>query len=55
MDVRAFMDSGIWLTIDCKKLEYVPGLIYVGFPSSEGFGVAGESYSNFLASTGPCD
>ena len=38
-------------TVDSKKLEYGPGAIYAGFPSSLGFGVGGQSCSNFLAST----
>ena len=37
--------------VDSKKLEYEPGTIYAGFLSSLGFGVGGESCSNFLAST----
>ena len=38
-------------TVDSKKLEYRPGAIYAGFPSSVGFRVGGQSYYNFLAST----
>ena len=38
--------------VDYKELEYGPKAIYAGFPSSPGFGVRGQSYSNFLASTG---
>ena len=34
-----------------KRWEYGPGTIYGGFPSCLGFGVEGQSYSNFLAST----
>ena len=34
-----------------QELEYGPGEIYAGCPSSRGFGVAAQSYSNFLAST----
>ena len=35
---------------DSKKLGYGPGRIYEGVPSSpKGFGVGGQSYSNFLA------
>ena len=34
-----------------KQLEYGPGTIYAGFRSSPGFGVRGQSYSNFLASS----
>ena len=37
-------------TVDSNKLEFGPGSIY-GCPSSLGFGVGGESSSNFLAST----
>ena len=37
--------------VDSKELEYGPGTIYAGCPSSLGFGVGGPSYSNFLAST----
>ena len=38
-------------TVDSKKLEYASGTIWPGFPSFLGFGVQGQSYSNFLAST----
>ena len=38
-------------TVDSKKLEYGPGTRYSGFPSFLGFGVGGQSYSNFLIST----
>ena len=38
-------------TIDSKKLEYRPRTIYAGFAFCLGFGVGGQSYSNFLAST----
>ena len=38
-------------TADSKQLEYRPGTICGGVPSSLGFGVEGESYSQFLAST----
>ena len=38
-------------TVDSKKLEYGPGKIYDAVPSSLGFGVGGQSYSNLLAST----
>ena len=34
-----------------KKFEYGPGTIVAGFPSSPGFEVGAQSYSNFLAST----
>ena len=37
--------------VDSKKLEYGPGTIFVGFPSSLRFGLGGQLYSNFLAST----
>ena len=37
--------------MDSKQLGYRPGVIYSGFPSSLGYGVGGQSYSNFLAST----
>ena len=40
-----------YVGVDSRKLEYEPIMIYVGFPSSLGFGVGGWSYSNFLAST----
>ena len=33
-----------------KKLEYGPGTIYAGFPSSLGCGVGGQSYYDLLAS-----
>ena len=39
------------MEVDSNTLEYGPGTIYAGFPSSEGFGVGGQSYSNFPAST----
>ena len=38
-------------TVDSKLLEYGPRMIYAGVPSSEAFGIGGQSYSNFLAST----
>ena len=38
-------------TVDSKELEYGPGTICAGFACSLGFGVGGQSYSNFLAST----
>ena len=34
-----------------QKFEHGPGTRYAGCPSSLGFGVGGESYSDFLAST----
>ena len=37
--------------IDTKKLEFGPGTICAGLPSSLAFGVAGQPRSNFLAST----
>ena len=37
--------------VDSNKLVYHPGTIYDGLSSSLGFGVVGQSYSNFLAST----
>ena len=37
-----------------QKLEYGIGTIYAGFPSSLGFGVGRQPYSNFLASTEGC-
>ena len=39
------------IAVDSKKLEHGAGAIYAGFPSSLGFGVGGQSYSHFLAST----
>ena len=39
------------VAVDSKKLEYEPGTIYDEFPSSLGFAVGGQPYSNFLAST----
>ena len=39
------------MRVDSKKMEYGPGTMYAAFPSSLGFRVAGQSYSNFLAST----
>ena len=38
-------------TVDSKKLEHGSGTIYAGVPSCLGFGVGGQSYCNFLAST----
>ena len=38
-------------TVGSKKLEYGPGTICAGCPSSPGFGVGGQSYSNFPAYT----
>ena len=38
-------------TGDAKQLEYGPGTIWTLAPSFLGFGVAGQSYSNFLHST----
>ena len=35
----------------CKKLEFGLGMIYACFLSSLGFGVGGQSKSNFLACT----
>ena len=39
------------MAVDSKKLEYGPGTIYAMLldPSSLGFGVGGQSYSNLLA------
>ena len=37
--------------VDSKKLAYGSGTILAAFPSSLSFGVGGQSYSNFLAST----
>ena len=39
------------LTVDSKKLENGPGAMYAGGPSSQAFGVGGQSYCNFLVST----
>ena len=36
--------------VDLKKLEYGPGTICGGFPSSLGLGARRQSYSNFVAS-----
>ena len=44
------IDTGI---VDWKKLEYGPGTICAAFSASLGFGVRGQSHSNFLASTVP--
>ena len=38
-------------TVDSKKSGYEPGTIYASFPSTPGFGVGRQSYSNFLAAT----
>ena len=38
-------------TVGFRKLEYGPGTMQAGFPSSQAVGVGGQSYSNFLAST----
>ena len=40
------------LKVDSKQLEYGPRSIYAGAPSCQAFGVAGQSSSIFLASTG---
>ena len=32
-------------------MEHGPGTTWAGFPSSQGFGVGGQSYSSFLSST----
>ena len=40
-----------WVTVNSKKLEFGPGAIYAVFPSSLGYGVGGQSSSNFLASS----
>ena len=37
-------------TVGSGKLEYGSGLFCAGFPSSQGFGVGGQLYCNFLAS-----
>ena len=43
--------GALWrCTVHSKKLEYRRGPIYADLPSSLGFGVAGQGYSNFLAS-----
>ena len=41
--------------VDSKELEYWPGTIYAGFPSSldSRLWVAGQSYSNLAAPTVP--
>ena len=41
----------IWFTVDSKTLEYGPGALHDGFPSSLSFGVGAQSNSNFLTST----
>ena len=48
---RPRIDKGLSpdFTVDSKKLEYGPGTIYAGVPSSLGFVVGG--WSNVLAST----
>ena len=38
-------------TVVSKKLEYGPGTIYAGVPSSLCFAVGGQSYSSFLGSS----
>ena len=38
-------------TVDSEKLGYGPRTISAVFPSSQAFGVGGQSFSNFLAST----
>ena len=37
--------------VDSNKLEYGPSTNYGGLHSFLGFGLGGQSYSNFLAST----
>ena len=39
--------------VGSKKLEHGPRTTFAGLPSSLAFGVGGQSYSNFLASTLP--
>ena len=51
MDLLSQLIIQVWYTVDSKKLEYGPGTIYAGFPFFQAFGVEGQSYSNFLAST----
>ena len=41
------------ITVDPKKVESGFRMIFAGFPSFLGFGVRGQSASNFLASTVP--
>ena len=38
------------ITVGSRKLEYGYAMICAGWPSSLDFGVAGQSYSNFLGS-----
>ena len=38
-------------TAGSKNLEYGPGTIYAGVPFTLSFGVGGQAYSKFLAST----
>ena len=38
------------MAVDSRKLEYAPGTIYAGFPSTFCFGFGGQPDSNFLAS-----
>ena len=49
----AWRREGIYCTVDSRKLEYGPRMIYAGFPHSLGFGLGGQSYCNFLAATVP--
>ena len=49
--LQAFAAGRPSFTVDSKQLEYGPGTICAGFPSSLGFGVWGQSYSNFLTFT----
>ena len=35
----------VMVTVDSKHVEYRPGTIYAGFPSSPGFRAGGQSYS----------
>ena len=47
--VTATIVAVVMIRVGSKKFEYGPGTIFAGFPSSLGFGVGGQSYSNFLA------
>ena len=49
-DIDTDIDLDIDIDIDSNNLEYGPGTIYAGFPSSRGLGVGGQSYANVQAS-----
>ena len=49
MPLQTVACLGIVLTVESKKVQCGPRTIYGCFPSLLGFGVRGQSHSNFLA------